>query len=28
VKVELLEGITAIDGQPLGVWTLTFTTGG
>jgi hypothetical protein len=28
VKVELLEGITAIDGQPLGPWTLTFTTGG
>jgi hypothetical protein len=28
VKVELLEGITAIDGQPLGVWALTFTTGG
>jgi hypothetical protein len=28
VKVELLEGITAIDGQPLAPWTLTFTTGG
>lgn len=28
VKVELLEGITAIDGQPLPPWTLTFTTGG
>ena len=28
VKVELLEGITSMDGQPLGVWTLTFTTGG
>jgi hypothetical protein len=28
VRVELLEGITAIDGQPLGAWTLTFTTGG
>ena len=28
VKVELLEGITSIDGQPLGPWTLTFTTGG
>jgi Big-like domain-containing protein len=27
VKVELLEGITASDGQPLGLWTLTFTTG-
>jgi Bacterial Ig-like domain len=27
VKVELLEGITAVDGQPLGAWTLTFTTG-
>ena len=26
VKVELLEGITAMDGQPLPVWTLTFTT--
>jgi hypothetical protein len=28
VKVELLEGITAVDGQPLPPWTLTFTTGG
>ena len=28
VQVELLEGITAIDGQPLTAWTLTFTTGG
>jgi hypothetical protein len=28
VKVELLEGITAIDGQPLAPWSLTFTTGG
>jgi hypothetical protein len=28
VKVELLEGITAFDGQPLGPYTLTFTTGG
>ena len=28
VKVELLEGITSIDGQPLGPWSLTFTTGG
>jgi hypothetical protein len=28
VKVELLDGITAIDGQPLAPWTLTFTTGG
>ena len=28
VKVELLEGITATDGQPLAPWTLTFTTGG
>lgn len=27
VKVELLEGITAIDGQPLDPWSLTFTTG-
>jgi hypothetical protein len=27
VKVELLEGITALDGQPLKPWTLTFTTG-
>lgn len=27
VKVELLDGITAIDGQALGIWTLTFTTG-
>jgi hypothetical protein len=27
VQVELLEGITAIDGQPLAPWTLTFTTG-
>jgi hypothetical protein len=27
VKIELLEGITAADGQPLGPWTLTFTTG-
>lgn len=28
VKVELLEGITATDGQPLPAWALTFTTGG
>ena len=28
VTVELLEGITAFDGQPLAPWTLTFTTGG
>ncbi len=28
VKVELLEGITATDGQPLQPWSLTFTTGG
>ncbi len=27
VKVDLLEGITAIDGQPLAPWSLTFTTG-
>jgi hypothetical protein len=27
VKVELIEGITALDGQPLKPWTLTFTTG-
>ncbi|HVL69958.1 MAG TPA: Ig-like domain-containing protein [Vicinamibacterales bacterium] len=27
VKVELLDGITAIDGQPLEPWSLTFTTG-
>jgi len=27
VKVELREGITALDGQPLQPWTLTFTTG-
>jgi len=27
IKVELLEGITALDGQPLAPWTLTFTTG-
>jgi Big-like domain-containing protein len=27
VKVELLEGIIAVDGQPLPPWTLTFTTG-
>ena len=27
VKVELLEGLTAIDGQPLKPWTLTFSTG-
>jgi hypothetical protein len=27
VKVELLEGITALDGQPLKPWSLTFTTG-
>ena len=27
VRVELLEGITARDGQPLPSWTLTFTTG-
>ena len=28
VRVELLEGITAADGQRLAPWTLTFTTGG
>jgi hypothetical protein len=28
VRVELLEGITAVDGQPLPPWTLTFLTGG
>lgn len=28
VRVELLEGITAVDGQPLEPWVLTFTTGG
>jgi hypothetical protein len=28
VTIELLEGITAFDGQPLQPWTLTFTTGG
>jgi hypothetical protein len=28
VKIELLEGITAVDGQPLPPWTLTFATGG
>lgn len=28
VVVELLEGITAVDGQPLGPWKLTFLTGG
>lgn len=28
VKVELLDGITATDGQPLRPWTLTFLTGG
>lgn len=27
VKVELLEGVTALDGQPLKPWSLTFTTG-
>lgn len=27
VRVELLEGITAVDGQPLKPWTMTFTTG-
>lgn len=27
VRVDLLEGITALDGQPLNPWTLTFTTG-
>ena len=27
VKVELLEGITAIDGQPLAPWSMTFTIG-
>lgn len=27
VKVELLEGITALDGQPVKPWVLTFTTG-
>lgn len=28
VRVTLLEGITALDGQPLAPWSLTFTTGG
>ena len=28
VKVELLGGITAVDGQPLAPWTLTYSTGG
>jgi hypothetical protein len=28
VKVELIEGVAAVDGQPLPPWTLTFTTGG
>ena len=28
VKVELVDGITAVDGQPLAPWTLTFVTGG
>jgi len=28
VKIELLDGITAVDGQALPPWTLTFTTGG
>jgi Big-like domain-containing protein len=28
VKIELLEGITASDGQPLQPWAMTFTTGG
>ena len=28
VKVELLDGITAVDGQALPPWTLTFITGG
>jgi len=28
VRVEVLEGITALDGQPVKPWTLTFTTGG
>jgi hypothetical protein len=28
VRVELLEGIVAVDGQPLQPWSLTFTTGG
>ena len=27
VKVELLDGMTALDGQPMKPWTLTFTTG-
>ena len=27
VKVELLDGITAVGGDPLAPWTLTFTTG-
>ena len=28
VRVELLEGVVALDGQPVKPWTLTFTTGG
>lgn len=28
IRLELLEGITAVDGQPLPPWTLLFTTGG
>jgi Bacterial Ig-like domain len=28
VRIDLLEGITAIGGEPLKPWTLTFTTGG
>lgn len=28
IKVELLEGIVALDGQPLGPWALRFSTGG
>lgn len=28
VRIELLEGIQALDGQPLAPWTLTFSTGG
>jgi hypothetical protein len=28
VRVELLDGVMALDGQPVKPWTLTFTTGG